>query len=78
MTFCPNNNIIIAGAKSEVNAVSPRTGRPPKEITKNINLGLRLTKETADKLQWCADTLEISRTEVIEKGIDLVEAELKK
>ena len=58
--------------------MSPRTGRPPKEIIKNVNLGLRLTKETADKLQWCADALEISRTEVIEKGIDLVEAELKK
>ena len=71
-------NILIAGAKSEVMVVSPRTGRPPKEVTKSVNLGLRITKETADKLQKCADILHISRTEVIEKGIDLVEAEIKK
>ena len=58
--------------------LAPRTGRPPKEVTKNVNLGLRLTQETADKLQRCADYLQISRTEVIEKGIDLVEAEIKK
>ncbi len=58
--------------------LAPKTGRPPKEITKNVSLGLRLTQETADKLQYCAEYLKISRTEVIEKGIDLVEAEIKK
>ena len=58
--------------------MSPKTGRPPKDITKNVNLGLRITKDTADKLQRCADALGISRTEVIEKGIDLVDAEIKK
>ena len=58
--------------------MSPRTGRPPKEVTKDVNLGLRITKETAEKLQWCAEKLNVSRTEVIEKGIDLVERSLKK
>lgn len=58
--------------------MSPRTGRPHKDITKSVNIGLRITQETADKLQKCADILGISRTEVIEKGIDLVEAEMKK
>ena len=58
--------------------MSPRTGRPHKEITKSVNLGLRLTEETAAKLQRCADTLGISRTQVIEKGIDLVEQGMKK
>ena len=58
--------------------MSPRTGRPRKEITKSVNLGLRLPAETAEKLQRCADTLGISRTEVIEKGIDLVEEGIKK
>lgn len=58
--------------------MSPRTGRPPKEVTKSVNLGLRLTQETAEKLQKCADSLKISRTAVIEKGIDLVEKSLKK
>ena len=58
--------------------MSPRTGRPHKEITKSVNLGLRLTKETADKLQRCSESLGISPTEVIEKGIDLVEETIKK
>ena len=56
----------------------PRTGRPRKEITKSVNLGLRLTEETAAKLQRCADALGISRTEVTEQGIDLVEQGMKK
>lgn len=58
--------------------MSPKMGRPPKEVTKSVNLGLRLTKETADKLQRCAESLGISRTEVIEKGIDLVDETIKK
>lgn len=58
--------------------MSPRTGRPRKKVTKSVNLGLRLTEETAEKLQRCADALGISRTEVIEKGIDLVEQGIKK
>jgi len=58
--------------------MSPRTGRPRKEITKSVNIGLRLTEETAAKLQRCADALGISRTEVIEKGIDLVDEGIKK
>lgn len=58
--------------------MSPRTGRPPKEITKSVNIGLRISKITAEKLQKCANYLNISRTEVIEKGIDLVEKEITK
>ena len=57
--------------------MSPKAGRPHKEVTKSVNLGLRITEETAQKLQRCADILGISRTEVIEKGIELVEVELK-
>ena len=59
--------------------MSPRTGRPPKgESSKTINLGLRISKQTAEKLQKCSDELGISRTEVIERGIDLVEKSLEK
>lgn len=58
--------------------VAPRVGRPPKEVTKNVNIGFRITKETADKLQWCANELKVSRVEVIERGIDLVEKDIKK
>lgn len=52
--------------------MNARMGRPPKEVTKSVNLGLRITEETARKLKDCAEILEKSRTEVIEQGIDLV------
>lgn len=58
--------------------MSPRTGRPPKENTKDINIGFRFSRETADKLKNCAEKLGVTRTQVVEKGIDLVEAEIKK
>ena len=58
--------------------MSPRTGRPPKHgKTKDVSLQMRITKETADKLQKCADKLAVSRTEVIEKGIDLVDEQIR-
>ena len=40
--------------------------------SKDVSLQLRIAQETADKLQECADALSLSRTEVIEQGIDLI------
>lgn len=54
-----------------------RTGRPPKEITKNVNLGLRISEDTARKLRECADSLQQSRTQIIEQGINLVYKAIK-
>lgn len=48
-------------------------GRPPKNGTvKNVHLQLRITEKTADELKKSAEILEISRTEVIEKGIEKI------
>lgn len=58
--------------------MSPRTGRPRKDITKNVSIGLRITQETSEKLKICSETLGVSRTEVIEKGIDVIYSGLKK
>lgn len=58
--------------------MSPRTGRPPSEDPKNVRLEIRLTQKEAEKLQRCADLLNISRTAVINKGISLVEQSVKK
>ena len=58
--------------------MSPRMGRPPKENPRNVNLNLRLTREEADLIQECADSLNTTRTEVIVKGVKLVRAELDK
>ena len=59
--------------------MSPRTGRPPKlGESKNISLQLRITDKTSQKLKECSEQLQISRTEVIEKGIDLIYERLQK
>lgn len=57
--------------------MSPRTGRPTAN-KKTERLEIRLTPQEAEKLQYCADTLQISKTDVINHGIDLVKAELDK
>lgn len=58
--------------------MSPKTGRPKSDNPKNVRLEIRLTQQDADRLQKCSDVLNITRTDVILKGIDLVEAELNK
>lgn len=57
--------------------MSPRTGRPTSN-KKTERLEIRLTPEEAQDLQECADRLEVSKTEVINKGVQLVKAELDK
>ena len=58
--------------------MSPRTGRPPKDNPRDINLNIRVTKEEAQLIQDCANALDTTRTEVIIKGVQLVKAELEK
>lgn len=58
--------------------MSPRTGRPPKENPRKINLNIRLTEQEAKDIQECANDLGMSRTDTILKGIELIKAEIKK
>ncbi len=56
-----------------------KMGRPIKgKEPKTESLQLRITKTTAEQLRECAERLEISRTEVVERGIDLVYKKLPK
>lgn len=57
--------------------MSPRTGRPTAN-KKTERLEIRLTPQEAEKLQYCADKMSVSKTDVINRGIDLVQAELDK
>lgn len=57
--------------------MSPRTGRPPKENPRNVNLNLRLTTGEAELIQECADALNTTRTEVIVAGVKLVKERLE-
>lgn len=58
--------------------MSPRTGRPPVEHPKSVKMNIRISEQTAIDLQKCAETLKIPRINVIERGIQLVKAELEK
>lgn len=67
------------GQKLGGDRVSPKTGRPYKgDAKKNVRIEIRITEEKSEQLKRCAKTLKISRAEVIEHGIDLVEAEIEK
>lgn len=57
--------------------LSPKTGRPPKENPRNVNLNIRVTKDEAALIQDCADELNTTRTDVIIKGVKMVKAELE-
>lgn len=57
--------------------MSPKTGRPPKENPRNVNLNIRITKKESEKIQKCADKLNMTRTDTIMKGIDMVEKEVE-
>ena len=58
--------------------MSPRTGRPPVDNPKSVKMNIRITEQTARDLQECAEQLNTSRVNVIEEGIKLVKAKIKK
>lgn len=59
--------------------MSPRTGRPIKGDSKrDKSLQLRMSQQELDLLDECAKSLKITRTDVVNKGIQLVKTELDK
>lgn len=57
--------------------MSPRTGRPIKGSTKrDKRLQLRMSDEELQLLDECSKKLNVSRTDVVNKGIKLVKKEL--
>lgn len=57
--------------------MSPRTGRPTSN-KKTGRLEIRLTPDELKDLQECSERMHVSKTEVINKGVQLVKAELDK
>jgi predicted transcriptional regulator len=53
--------------------MSPKTGRPKSENPKDTMLRVRLDEEYCRKLDKCAESLNMSKSEIVRKGIDLVE-----
>lgn len=56
--------------------MSPKIGRPTQE-KKDKRFEIRLSQETYDTLAECAEKLEITKTQVVHKGIELVKAEIE-
>ena len=55
--------------------MSPRTGRPPIENPKSERITIRIDSERSKILEDCAKHFGISKTEVLSRGIDLMEIE---
>ena len=58
--------------------VQKRIGRPPSDDSMKDRIFIRVDKETKAKLQECTDNLDITRSDVVRKGIDMVHRSLKK
>lgn len=58
--------------------MSPRTGRPKAEKPKIIEVKARIDEETNSKLVSYCDKNNVSRTDVVRKGINLVLGETEK
>ncbi len=63
----------------EGSLLSPRTGRPPKgEQSRTGKLTIRVSNQETQKIKECADRLNLTRTDAIMAGIDLLKAKLDK
>ncbi len=59
--------------ESSVFIMSKKMGRPTKQDTnKSEKLNIRLTKEDKQLIQYCADKLNLSKSDVIVKAIELL------
>lgn len=54
-----------------------RKGQKLTDNPKNVNLSLRLTKAESEDLQYCAEKLNTSRTDVINRGVQKVKEEIE-
>lgn len=50
--------------------MSPRTGRPKSDNSKNTMLRVRIDEETVNKLEITSKELGISKSEVVRNGIN--------
>lgn len=58
--------------------MSPRTGRPPKENSRDNQYRIRLSDEELQKLEFCCTKTGLNKADIIRKGIEEVYQKLKK
>ena len=67
--------IMFVRAKKEGDVVSPiKKGTKLTDNPRNVRLEIRLTKEESETLEKCSKELNLTKTDVIVKGIRLVSA----
>ncbi|QOR36354.1 ribbon-helix-helix protein, CopG family [Clostridium sp. 'deep sea'] len=54
-----------------------KVGRPPVENPKNIKLQIRVSQDTMNTLDECAEKLNSTRSDIVRKGIERIASELK-
>ncbi len=57
--------------------MSPRMGQKLTDNPRNVRLEMRLTQEESKKLNDCAEKLNLTKTDVVIKGIELVRKEIE-
>lgn len=58
--------------------MSPRNGRPPSDNPKSNRKSYRLSDDDMKKLRVCVENTDMTETDVIRKGINLVYEEITK
>lgn len=71
-------NIVNVRAIRGGEKVPNKLGRPPAEDPKSLRIEIRMTESEAALLQECAERLGITRTKVINRGIQMVKSEIDK
>lgn len=50
--------------------MSPRTGRPKSDNSKDTMLRVRIDEETVNKLEYASKELGITKSEIVRNGIE--------
>ena len=58
--------------------MSPRTGRPKTDNPKGVQVSARMDAETIEKLEYCMKALDLTKAEVLRRGVEEVFQSIKK
>lgn len=58
--------------------MSPKLGQKLTDNPKTVKLNLRLTKQEAEDIQYCAEKLNTTRVDVINRGVKKIKEEIDK
>lgn len=68
--------IIFATPKSEVIELGEKKMGRPTDNPKDISLKIRLDQDTADKLEQCVQAMNVSKAEILRRGVHKIYGDL--